>query len=186
MIGFTKTLVIVVAAIAASTNMDVGQAQSVDKHETNDPVILIEMAQTSLLQNDYTRAGLIADQAISEAPHSPFAFHIRGKVFHANFDFKKAAEDLLTAYNLYNYRAKLHFEKYEMHSGAGEHFAANADLNTYTSFTNSALAVLGDLEKVDARLPVSVSSRPDDSGQVAASTPPAPIEHARPAMTVTR
>ena len=51
---------------------------------------------------------MIADQAIAEAPQSPFAFHVRGKAFLASNDFKKAAEDLLTAYSLYNYRAKLH------------------------------------------------------------------------------
>jgi tetratricopeptide (TPR) repeat protein len=183
-IRFVKLLTIF--AIAAYSSAGLCRAQGNSAFDPKDPMILIETAWALLSQNDNVQAILIADQAIAEAPHSPFAFHVRGKAFHANAEFEKAAENLLTAYRLYNFRAKLYFNRYEAHSRTGEHLAADADFRTYTTLAHSALAALDDLEKADTRLPARASGDQYERGRTAASTPPAPLQHARPAPMVTR
>ncbi len=181
---FTQALTLSVAITCSI--MSGGRAQSVDKYELKDPMILIETAWTLLSQNDTAQAKMIADQIVSEAPLSPFAFHILGKIFHVDRDLDKAAESFLKAYSLYNARAKLHFDRYEARAASRDHLEADAELRTYTNFTNSALAVLDDLEKVDARLSTRTPGRLDDRGQVAASAPPRPNRRSQPANLVAR
>lgn len=180
MIRFVKFLTIV--ATAAYSSAGICRAQGNSAFDPKDPVILIETARTLLSQNDNAQAILIADQAIAEAPHSPFAFHVRGKAFHANAEFEKAAENFLTAYRLYNSRAKSYFNGYEAHARTGEHLAADADLSTYTSLAHSALAALDDLGKADARHSGRLADNADAHRQITTTAPPTPIHLPPPAM----
>jgi tetratricopeptide (TPR) repeat protein len=188
-IRFIEYLTIVAIVAYSSAGLcraqGAGAFEPTGAFEPKDPVILIETARTLLSRNDNLLAILIADQAIAEAPHSPFAFHVRGKAFHARAEFEKAAENLLMAYSLYNSRATVYFNRYEAHSRAGEHLAADADLSAYTRLSNSALAAMDDLDKADARHSGRLADKGDEHRHATVTAPPTPI-HLSPPATMAR
>jgi tetratricopeptide (TPR) repeat protein len=162
-----KDLLRISAAIALIVNLNSGvclaQAappiKDISTNTLQEPILLIEMAQAFVLQNDYDRAILVADQAIAEAPQSPMAHHVRGKAFLAAKTFKRAAHDFLTAHGLYNARAKSTFQRYEALSTAGDHSAAAMELSVYLALTKSGLEAMDDLDKADTEQSSTFTSR---------------------------